>query len=220
MPQTIRGVILDVDGTLVDSNDAHARAWVEALAENGITVSFEEVRGRIGEGGDKLLPEVSGIRTDTPQGKKLEQRRKEIFETRYLPSLRPTPGAHELLEHMHARGLKLVVASSAKKDELTPLLRVCGAEELIEQQTSSDDAEHSKPDPDIVQAALGELGMPAEQVVMLGDTPYDVASASRAGVAVIAFRCGGWSDAELQPALRVYDNPADLLRHYEQSPLA
>lgn len=218
--KAIRGVLLDVDGTLVDSNDAHAHAWVRALAERGITVTFEKVRRLIGMGGDKLLPQAAGIREDTPEGKRIGERRGEIFRTEYLPSLRPLPGAPDLLRHLKAQQLRLVVASSAKEDELKGLLKICGADELIEAVTSSDDAEHSKPDPDIVLAALAELELPSEHVLMLGDTPYDVEAAKRAGVAIIALRCGGWSDADLAGAVAVYDDPQDLLTHYDSSPLA
>lgn len=217
---TVRGVILDVDGTLVDSNDAHARAWVEALAENGVHVALEEVRRRIGMGGDKLLPTVAGLNEDSPQGKRVSKRRGEIFKQKYLPTLRPCPGANDLLRHMHARGLRLVVASSAKAGELKPLLKVCGADAVVEDQTSSDDADRSKPDPDIVQAALHNLRLPPAEVVMLGDTPYDVEAATRAGVGIIALRCGGWADSELAGARAVYQNPADLLARYDTSPLA
>jgi HAD superfamily hydrolase (TIGR01509 family) len=186
-----RGVILDVDGTLVQSNDAHARAWVEALAEQGIDVPLEKVRRLIGMGGDKLLPEVAGIEEDSPLGQTISRRRRELFMRRYLPTLRPTPGAPELLRHLKEKGLRLVVASSATKDELQALLRVCGADKVISGKTSAAAADRSKPDPDIVHAALHDLKLPAEEAVMLGDTPYDVKSAHRAGVAVIAFRCGG-----------------------------
>ncbi len=216
----IRGIILDVDGTLVDSNDAHARAWVEALAEQGVEVPFEKVRRAIGMGGDKLLPHVARIDAESAQGKKIGKRRGEIFEKHYLAALAPTPGAKELLHHLHARGLRLVVASSAKKDELDPLLRICGADKLIEDKTSSDDADCSKPDPDVVHAALDGLGLGASEVVMLGDTPYDVEAARRAGVATIAFRCGGWKDVDLKGAMAVYRDPADLLAQYDSSPLA
>lgn len=216
---TFRGVILDVDGTLVDSNDAHTRAWLAALAEQGLNVPYEEVRRRIGMGGDKLLPEVTGIEEDTPQGKSLGQRRREIFLQKYLPHLQPTPGARQLLQHLHDQGLQLVVASSAKKEELRGLLKICGADLFIEDKTSADDAEQSKPDPDIVHAALNDLGLASKHVVMLGDTPYDIEAAHRADVAMIAVRCGGWQDKDLQGALAVYDNPADLLAHYESSPL-
>ena len=218
--QTIRGVLLDVDGSLVDSNDAHARAWVEALAEHGVEVPVEKVRPLIGMGGDKLLPKVSGLREDSPEGKKVSKRRQEIFKERYLPALGPTPGATDLLNHIRERGLKMVVASSAKADELNGLLRVCGADLLIHAQTSSEEAENSKPDPDIVHAALEKIALPAPEVVLLGDTPYDVEAGNRAGVRVIAVRCGGWGDKDMAGAAAVYDDPADLLAHFDASPLS
>ena len=215
----VHGVLLDVDGTLVDSNDAHARTWVKAFAEQGIEVKFERVRRLIGKGGDKVIKEVAGWDEDFAPAKQLSQRRREIFLKEFLPTLRPFPKARELLQHDAGGGQKLVVASSAKADELEILLRLCGADQLIEDKTSSDDAERSKPDPDIVAAALKEIALPADQVVMLGDTPYDIESAARVGVGVIALRCGGWGDAELKGALAVYDDPADLLKNYDSSPL-
>jgi len=111
--RTVRGVILDVDGTLVDSNDAHARAWVEALKEGGFDVPFDRVRRLIGMGGDKLLPEVTGLQEDHPRAKPIGERRGQIFKTKYLPSLRPFPGTRDLLLRMRGEGLKLAVASSA-----------------------------------------------------------------------------------------------------------
>ena len=124
-----RAVILDVDGTLVDSNDAHAKSWVEALATYGYTVPFEKVRPLIGKGGDKVLPEVAGISEDSPEGRNISQRRSEIFKERYLPHIHPFPCARELLQHMRERGLKLAVASSSKPDELRAphilLLNLC-----------------------------------------------------------------------------------------------
>ena len=216
----IRGIILDIDGTLVDSNDAHAKAWVEALAEHRINVPYEQVRGLIGKGGDKLLPEVSGISEETPEGEAISKRRGEIFKSRYLPHIKAFPRTRELLQRMRDDGLKLVVASSAKEDELKPLLEKAGAADLIEEKTSSDDAENSKPDPDIVKAALDGADFAAAEAVMLGDTPYDIEAASKAGVKVIAFRCGGWDDAGLAGAIAIYDGPADLLAHYDDSPLS
>ncbi|MGA9770840.1 MAG: HAD family hydrolase [Blastocatellia bacterium] len=215
----IRGVILDIDGTLVDSNDAHARAWVEALAEEGISVPFDKVRPLIGMGGDKLLPRVSGLEEDSPRGRRIGQRRGEIFKERYLPRLKPFPSTRDLLLKMRERGLKLAVATSAKEEELKPLLKIAGANDLIEEKTSSDDAENSKPDPDIVKAALDESGLSADEAVMIGDTPYDIEAASRAGLKIIAFRSGGWNDADLARAIAIYDGPADLLAQYDSSPL-
>lgn len=216
MPK-LSGVLLDVDGTLVDSNDAHARAWVQAMSENGVKVDFTTVRRLIGKGGDKLLPEAAGIDAESTKGRAISDRRGEIFQKEFLPHLRPFPGVKELLARMKNEGLRLAVASSAKKDELKGLLRLCGADEFIEASTSSNDAEQSKPDPDIIHAALEELELPAAEVILLGDTPYDVEAGIRAGVRVVAFRCGGWDDQNLARAIAIYDNPADLLSKFEES---
>ena len=215
----VRGVLLDIDGTLVDSNDAHAHAWVKAFEESGIRVSFSQVRRLIGKGGDKIISELAGWDHESPQARRLSDRRREIFEAG-LPSLRAFPKAQELLARMHQDGMRLVVASSAKADELEALLKVCGADHFVEGKTSSDDADRSKPDPDIVTVALRKISLPTSQVVMLGDTPYDVEAATRAGIRVIALRCGGWGDDDLAGAVAIYDDPADLLEHYDSSPLA
>jgi HAD superfamily hydrolase (TIGR01509 family) len=215
----VRGVILDVDGTLVDSNDAHARAWVEALKEGGFDVPFDRVRPLIGMGGDKLLPEVTGLQEEDPRAKRVGERRGEIFKARYLPSLRAFPRTRELLLRMRDQGLKLAVASSAEPEELKALLRIAGASDLIEGASSADDVESSKPDPDVVHAALGRLGLDPAEVVMIGDTPYDVEAATRAGVRAVAFRSGGWDHIRLAGALCVYDGPADLLARFDESPL-
>jgi HAD superfamily hydrolase (TIGR01509 family) len=216
----LRGVLLDVDGTLIASNDAHAWAWVEALGEHGIGVPFDRIRRLIGKGGDKLLPEVTGIESESARGEAIGHRRRQIFLEKYLPTLRPTPGARELLQRMRADGLQLVVASSAEKEELEPLLEQAGVEDLVESAATSDDADRSKPDPDIVHAALDRAGLAPHEVVLLGDTPYDVEAAARAGVDTIALRCGGWGDGDLAAALAIHDDPADLLAHYDSSPLA
>ena len=215
-----RGVILDIDGTLIDSNDAHAKSWVEALATYGYTVPFEKVRPLIGKGGDKVLPEVAGISEDSPEGQNISQRRSEIFKERYLPHIRAFPCARELLQHMRERGLKLAVASSSKPDELRALLQLVGATDLVEEKISSKDAKDSKPSPEPVQVTLQRIGYPPEQVVMLGDTPYDIESAQKIGVSTIAMRSGGWSDRDLASAIAIYNNTADLLEHYDSSSLA
>ena len=141
----IHAVIFDVDGTLVDSNDAQARSWVDALKKFGYSVPYEKVR---------------------------------------------------------------------------PLLQIVGAADLIEDKTTARDAKSSKPDPDVMQVALKRVGYPPNEVVMIGDTPYDIEAARKAGVGTIAFRCGGWSDSDLAGAIAIYNDPADLLAHYDSSPLA
>ena len=216
----LKAVLLDVDGTLVDSNDAHAQAWLEVLQRNGFPVTFEWVRELIGKGGDKLVPEVTGLEDGSHEAKRLAKERSALFSRDYLPQLRPFPGAQALLRRLHERGLTLVVASSANEDELRPLLEVCGALPFIQHRTSSDDANHSKPDPDIVQVALGKAGCSPGEAVMLGDTPYDVQAAAKAGVRTIALRSGGHPDSALSGALAIYDDVAELLAGFDTSVFA
>lgn len=211
-----RGVMLDVDGTLVLSNDAHARAWVEAFAEHGYDIPFERVRPLMGMGGDKLLPTlVPDLSSTAGVGKQIADRRKEIFLTRYAPTLQPAPGARLLVERMRDAGLRLVVASSAKRDELDVLLKAAQVEDLLDQRVTASDARESKPAPDVVGVAMDRIGLPPGQVVMLGDTPYDIESAGKLGVRTLAVRCGGSDDSRLARAIAIYDNPADLLAHFD-----
>jgi HAD superfamily hydrolase (TIGR01509 family) len=219
MANHLKGVLLDIDGTLVDSNNAHALAWEETLKEFGYRVQFGNVRRLIGMGGDKLLPELTGLQEDSPKGQRISTRRRELFKSRYLPAVRAFPGVRELLSRIRRDGLTIAIATSATKDEMSELLNVTGAEDIIQHETSSADAEDSKPDPDIIRAALRKSGLAPAEVVMVGDTPYDVDAATRAGVKTIALRCGGWGDTELAGAEAIYDSPADLLAHYDVSPL-
>jgi HAD superfamily hydrolase (TIGR01509 family) len=214
-----KAILLDIDGTLVDSNDAHAHAWVAAFAESGVTVDFARVRRCIGMGGDKLMPEVSGIAEDSPQGHRISQRRGEIFTTEWLPRLRPFRDVNRLVAALNARGVRLVAASSAKKTELRALLELAGVASMLDGATSSDDAEESKPDPDIIEAALKQAHAGPGEAVMIGDTPYDVEAAARAGVAAIAFRCGGWRDEDLTGAIAIYDGAWDLFARLDESPI-
>jgi len=216
----IHAVIFDVDGTLVDSNDAQARSWVDALKEFGYSVPYEKVRPLIGMGGDKVLPETIGVQKDSEKGKQISKRRGEIFKEKYLPNVQPFPDAQKLLDRMRKQGLKLAIATSAQPDELRPLLQIVGAADLIEDKTSARDVKSSKPDPDVMQVALKRVGYPPNEVVMIGDTPYDIEAARKVGVGTIAFRCGGWSDSDLAGAIAIYNDPADLLAHYDSSPLA
>jgi phosphoglycolate phosphatase-like HAD superfamily hydrolase len=215
----IRGALLDVDGTLLDSNDAHAQSWVDALAKHGINRHFEELRRLIGMGSDQLLPAI-GIDASSERAQAMKATRSKIFLHEYLPKLQPFPSARVLLQHMRKLGLKLVVASSASGDELDGLLERAGVADVIESRTSADDAESSKPAPDIVEAARAVSGFAADEVLLVGDTPYDVAAGMGAGVGVVAVRCGGWTDPDLKGALAIYDDPADLLRWFESSPFA
>jgi HAD superfamily hydrolase (TIGR01509 family) len=219
MQRPVKAVLFDVDGTLVDSNDAHAAAWVRAFIEYGVTVGPAHVRRCIGMGGDKLMPEVSGIEEDSPKGTAIAKRRAEIFKQDFLPKLKPFEGASELVAAISGRGMTAVAASSASKEDLKALLAVARAERLMDDMTSSDDAEDSKPDPDIIEAALERAKASPAEAIMIGDTPYDIEAAQRAGVQAIAFRSGGWKDEDLKGAVAIYDGAWDLLTQIDESPI-
>lgn len=212
-----RGVIFDIDGTLVDSNRLHAESWSETLAGYGYRITAEEVQPLIGMGGDKLLPALIGVDSESADGKKYSEHRTELFFRKYLPRVRAFPGARALAERLRDDGFLLVTASSASEEELEKLLAVAGIEDLLMDTTSSDDAERSKPDPDIVHAAVRRSGLRAADLIMLGDTPYDVEASLRAGVRIVAVRSGGWDDRSLAGASAVYDDVGALLEKYEAS---
>jgi HAD superfamily hydrolase (TIGR01509 family) len=214
-----RAVVLDMDGTLLDSNAAHVHAWVEALRDHGHEVSEQDIWPWIGMGGDNLLPAAVKISKESPEGKKIAERRGEIFKSRYLDHLKPFPEVRPLLERMRKDGLRLAIATSSPEDEVKKAIEIIGAEDLLEDVTSASDAARSKPDPDVVQAALDRLKLAAGDVVMLGDTPYDIQAAGKVGISVIAFRCGGFRDEDLKDAIAIYDGAADLLARYDDSPL-
>ncbi len=216
----IAGVILDVDGTLVDSNRLHAQAWFDVFREAGLDGgTVLDIQRLIGMGSDKLLPKAVGVDAETSEGKRLSERRGQLFRSLYLPTVRALPGAHALVETFRDRGLRLAVASSAQPDELTSLLEVAGVGWLRDEATSGDEVEASKPDPDIVHAALRELDLPADRVAFLGDTPYDVEAGLRAGVTVVGVRSGGWDEAGLRGAAAVYRDAEDLRLRLDESPI-
>lgn len=217
----ISAVLLDIDGTLLFSNEFHARAFVLAAEELGFDhPGVDQVLRLIGMGGDKLIPRAFGFSAESEQGKALDQRKGEIFRHRFGPELRPTPGTRGLLERFRDRGLTRVVATSANEEDLHLLLAAAGIADLIDGCTTSGDVEESKPDPDIVRAALEVAGVPADQAVMLGDTPYDVEAATRAGVRIVGVETGGWNSAALAGAERVYPSPEAVLNEYDSSPFA
>lgn len=217
----LQAVILDVDGTLVLSNDAHAQAWVEAFATYGYEVPFEKVRPLIGMGGDQVIPKmVSGLNDEEGDGKAISEKRKELIIKKFASKLQAAPGSRELILHMQQAGLKLIIATSATSEELSELLEAAQVDDLLKESTTSSDAEASKPSPDIVEAALKKLKMKPNQVVMLADTPYDIKAAKQAGVETIAVRCGGFDDEQLRGAIAIYNHPADLLANYSNSPLS
>lgn len=212
-------VLLDVDGTLVASNDAHARAWVEVLRRHELVVDVERVRRLIGMGGDLLVEEITGLAPDDALSKRLRDERDRVFQESYLREVGVFPGARRLVDRLRAEKYRLVVATSASEESLRPLLARAGLEALVEQATSSDDAEQSKPAPDIVEAAIQKAGVAKERAVLIGDTPYDMKAARRAGAAFIGVRSGGWRDEQLEDAVAIYDDVSDLLEGFDESPL-
>jgi HAD superfamily hydrolase (TIGR01509 family) len=220
---SLKAVVFDVDGTLIDSVDLHAQAWVDAFAEFGHEVRFGDVRRQIGKGGDQLMPVFLSKAEIERFGKKLEERRSALLKERYLHRIKPFPSVRELFQRVIADGKAIALASSAKEDELEQYKKIANIVDLIDVETSSDDAKKSKPHPDIFCAALAKLDIARpKQVIVIGDTPYDAEAAAKAGLRTIGLLCGGWSEDELRRAgcVAVFKDPADLLVRYGESPLA
>ncbi len=218
----VQAVVFDIDGTLVDSVDLHAEAWRAAFEKFGKTVAFADIRGQIGKGADQLLPVFFSPEEFAQFGKELEDYRSELYKKEYLPRVKAFPKVRELFERIRQDGKRIVLASSAKGDELNTYKRIARIDDLTEAETSSDDAEKSKPHPDIFDAALAELGDVArDRVVVVGDTPYDAQAAAKADLHTIGLLSGGWNENDLRGAgcISIYRDPADLLARYEESPI-
>jgi HAD superfamily hydrolase (TIGR01509 family) len=214
-------LLTDIDGTLVDSNALHAEAWRRAFEHFGIQVGFDEAWRQIGKGGDKVIAEFVA----EPERKRLEeplkQLRKEIFHRDYMGRMVAFARARDLLLRVRESGMRIALATSANKEDLPVYGRLVGMEDLVDEASSSADAERSKPDPDIFVAALKRVGMRAEQAIALGDTPWDAEAAGKIGVPVIGLTSGGWKADDLRAAgcVEVWQDPADLLLHFEESRL-
>ncbi|RUP19007.1 HAD family hydrolase [Methylobacterium sp.] len=219
----MRAVIFDIDGTLLDSVDLHARAWVEAFAHFGVTTDFADVRRQIGKGGDELMPVFLSEERVARDGETIEAYRSDLFKRRYLSEVRPFPGVRPLFEHIRAAGLTIALASSGKRSEVEHYTEILEIGDLVDVATSSDDADRSKPHPDIFEAALEKLdGAPRDAIIVIGDTPYDAEAAAKAGLRTVGLLCGGFPEADLRSAgcVAIYRDPEDLLDRFAQSPLA
>ncbi len=211
----IEAVLFDVDGTLVDSNDLHATAWLESFRHFGIVVPYDRIRGQIGKGGDNLIPSLLPPDLVERLQQDIESSRSELFKRDYLPRVRPFPGAADLLHRLHDEGTRLVLATSSKQAELDVHIDRLGCRDIVEATTSRDDVDHSKPCGDIFEAALGKVApLSADQVVVVGDTPWDIEAAERIGAKAVAVRCGGFSDEDLNGAAAIYDGPKELIARY------
>ena len=218
----IDAVIFDIDGTLVDSVDLHAEAWRLTFNKFGKAIPFDYVRRQIGKGDDQLLPVFWSPAELAKFGKELEDYRSELFKNQFLPQVTAFPKVRQLFERIRQDGKRIALASSAKGNELQTYKKVARIDDLITAETSSDDAEKSKPHPDIFAAALEQLGdVSTDGVIVVGDTPYDAEAAAGARLPTIGLLCGGWAEKELRSAgcVAIYRDAADLLARYEQSPI-
>ena len=212
---TTRGVLLDVDGTLVDSGYIHAVCWWQALRQDGRDIPTATIHRAIGMGGDRLVPHVLGEDVDDEVVSALTASHDALYSA-YWARLRPLPGARELIRACHDAGLVTVLASSAGATELDVLRAVLDLDDVLDHVTSSDDGDSSKPDPDLVEVALAKGGLRPDEAVFIGDAVWDVHAAAAAGVRCLAVECGGTSEAELREAgaVDVFRDPADLLQRH------
>ncbi len=216
-------VIFDIDGTLVDSGDGHARAWQEALRHFGKEVPYHEIRNQIGKGGDQTLPVFLSPDEIERFGKQLDRFKSQLYRREYMPRVRPFPRVRELLQRLRDDRKRLALATSAEPPELRHNLELMDVADLIDVTTSADEAARTKPFPDIFHAALRKLGHPPpSEVIVVGDSPYDAEAAGQVPLATIGMLCGGYSERQLRDAgcAAIYRDPADLLARYHESPIS
>lgn len=218
MAAPLRGVLFDVDGTLVDSTYFHTLAWWHAFRRFGHEVRMNAIHRCVGMGGDKLVESLLGPGRDKDQDADVKDSHAAVFATLW-PYLTAFDGARDLLVHCHRAGLKVVLASSARKQDLEVLRSVIGADDVVDAATSAADAKESKPAPDILVAALEAADLHADEVLFVGDAVWDVQAAGALGIDTVAVASGGYSAAELREAgaAEVFDAPRDLLTGFGTS---
>jgi HAD superfamily hydrolase (TIGR01509 family) len=217
----VKTAILDIDGTLVDTNYQHALAWYRAFRRNGVVLPVWRIHRHIGMGGDQLLPALTDETFEREHGEEVRDAEKQLY-MQMIEEVEPMRDARELIGDLKARGHKALLASSAKQDEVEHYLDLLDARSLADGWTSSADVESTKPEPDLVHSALEKAGADAGDAVMVGDTPFDVEAARRAGVATLAVLTGGFSEAELRDAgaSDVFESVAELRDRLDETPLA
>lgn len=219
----LRAILFDVDGTLVDSVDHHARAWQEAFARFGRQIPFDKIRSQIGKGGDQLIPFFLPEDEVERYGEDLSHYRSQLFKEQYMSKVRPFPKVRELFERIKQDGKQIALASSAKEDELDHYVQLVNVKDLINSATTKDDVDKSKPHPDVFAAAMEKVGVDAgREALVVGDSPFDAEAAGRLALPTVGLLCGGFSEEDLRNAgaSAFYKDPADLLARYEESPLA
>jgi HAD superfamily hydrolase (TIGR01549 family) len=211
--------ILDIDGTLVDTNYHHAIAWYRAFRQHGIVLPIWRIHRHIGMGGDQLVAALTDEKTEEEKGDDIRAAEKPLYMA-MIEEVEPLDGARELIVELKERGNAVVLASSAKDDEVDHYLDLLDARGIADGWTSSGDVEDTKPEPDLVQAAVEKAG--GGEAVMLGDTPWDVIAAKKAGVETVAVLTGGFSEQEVREAgaAAVFESIADLRERLDETPLA
>jgi HAD superfamily hydrolase (TIGR01509 family) len=218
----IQAVLFDLDGTLVDSNDFHVMAWDEAFRSARMNFGADVIHAQIGKGSDMLLPSLAPDLSD-PEQERIGDAHGEAYQGKYLERVKPFPGARELLMRVQQAGKQVVLASSAAQMELDHYLDLLDARTLVAHTTSGDDVERTKPAPDIFAAALAKVApLTPDEVIVVGDTPYDIEAAAKCGIRTVALRSGKFSDEVLREAgpVALYDDAAELLAQFDSSPLA
>jgi HAD superfamily hydrolase (TIGR01509 family) len=211
--------ILDVDGTLVDTNYHHALAWYRAFIQHDVELPVWRIHRAIGMGGDQLVAALAGEETESEKGDDIRSAEKALY-MEMIHEVRPLPEARRLIEVLKQRGHPVILASSAKQDEIEHYLDLLDARELADDWTSSADVERTKPDPDLVETAMEKAGG-GDDGVMIGDSVWDVEAAKRVGIPTLAVRTGGFGVDELTKAgaARVFDSIGDLLESMKETPL-
>lgn len=212
--------VLDIDGTLVDTNYQHALAWFRAFRGEGIVLPIWRIHRHLGMGGDQVVAALTDERTERDRGERIRAAEKEVY-FELIDEVEPMDQARELISDLRGRGHVVVLASSAKAEEVDHYLDLLDARELAHAWTTSADVESTKPAPDLVHAALERSGGRAEEAVMIGDTTWDVRAAEKAGVGTIAVRTGGFGVDELREsgALVVFESVAELRERLDETPL-
>ena len=215
----LKAVLCDIDGTLVDSNVLHAEAWVRAFAHFGYRFRLDDVLHQIGKGGDQLIPHYIPSDRLAELEEPIKKFRKDLFHEQYFDRIKAFPGARVLLEKMRRAGLCIALASSDDKEDLGRLKRIAQIEDLVEEETAGEDADKSKPHPDIFEAALDRLRVDSSEAMALGDTPWDIEAAAKAGLPTVAVTSGGWVEDQLRAAgaIAVYQGVADIAERFENS---
>ena len=214
-----RAVILGLEGALVDSREASTLAWLVALHDSGHDVSIDLLRHLSGVACDEMLRIVAGVRADSVEGKQIMRQQEKIFRTWYLPRILPFVGARRLLQRMKSDGLRVVALSGGNADTAPDLVRASGVADLLDDVVCADGGPRDEALAEIIGATISQCSCTRENIVLVGDSPYDVAAGERAGIDVVALRCGGWTDATLQGALAVYEDHVHLLTQFQSSPL-